>query len=285
MTEEKKEIPLLDLTPVCLQNTNNVMNTLLFMCLDQGHDFRDTSDRTNVAGTKAWINADISIREEAGKVVYLNKVSKDEFETNYAPNEDDNIIDASKIFGQYDFVKGLINTTFAGGDGVFGLVVIEDIDYEKLITSETNEDNISNIIIKQLTDNNVGVNVSKISDSYILYSVNDVGTEGNGLYFEANIDGATTINMLFLPFYKRAFDKGMHKLWTFNTKKHIYTIALNSLTINKSIIKVGPEESVKKYQILKPPEFKCKKYTAIDLIVPQYYLKFDDYDTDRKSTR
>lgn len=279
MVEEKHEISLLNLTPVCLQNTNNIMNTLLFMSLDQGHDFRDNSDRTNVNGIKAWINADISIREETGKVVYLNKVPKKDFEENYAPNTGDNSIDASKIFGQYDFVKGLINTTFFGGNGVFGLVVVEDVDYEKI--SETDkEEYISRIIIQQLIDNGVGIRISKTGDSYILYSVNDIGTEGSGVNFETNIDN-NIINILFLPFYKRAFNNGMHKLWTFNTKKHIYVIRIDNLTITRQDIRVNESddesEVVKKYEILKSPEFKCEKLTVIDLLIPQYYLNFEEF--------
>ena len=50
------QTPLLNLTPVYLQNTENIVNTLIFMNLDQGHDFHDGSARTKTNnGDQTWI--------------------------------------------------------------------------------------------------------------------------------------------------------------------------------------------------------------------------------------
>lgn len=46
VTAEKPN-SLLSLTPICFQNTDLILNTWLFMCLDQGHDFR-AGDSRNV---------------------------------------------------------------------------------------------------------------------------------------------------------------------------------------------------------------------------------------------
>ena len=64
--DEKKEgiikRKLLDLTPVCLQKTDTIFNTLLFMCLDQGHDFRAGDSRTTTTdGQSTWVDYDFFV--------------------------------------------------------------------------------------------------------------------------------------------------------------------------------------------------------------------------------
>jgi hypothetical protein len=237
------------------------------MCLDQGHDFRDEGGRTNIGANKAWVNADVD------KQTYLNKIKKDEFQTKYAPNEDINILGADMIFGKYEFIKGLLNTTFIGGDGAFGFAIIEDMD----ILSLTNqpESIIINAIIKSME--NIKFDLLKTKDYYYITSQNDLGKKGNGINFTSTIDGKD-INILFLPFYKRAFNNGMHKLWTFNTKKHIYIVNLNKLFIKK-------ESSPYLNYTITNQEFTCNKLTVLDLIVPQYYFNFGSFFDKNKATK
>lgn len=256
------EIPLLNLTPICLQNTNNIINTLMFMCLDQGHDFRDEGGRTVVNGKKAWVNTEID------KQCYINKISRKEFQDNYGVNEGENVINSDKIFGQNEFIKGLLNTTFVGGDGAFGFIVIENYDYDN-ISSDDKDSLISNTVTNLLKDE-ISLQLFTTRDYYVLTSAGDIGQGGNGRTFEVDI-GGKIINVLFLPFYKRAFNNGMHKLWSFNTKKHIYIININQLIIEKK------STPYLEYTIKSPVEFGCQKLTEIDLIVPQYYFNFSQF--------
>jgi hypothetical protein len=114
-------IKLLDLTPVCLQNTANILNTLIFMCLDQGHDFRDESQRTMVANNtrRGWVNI------EFNQDCYLNKISHNEM-SQILPEAGEKCFDAELIFGKHEFMRGLLKTTFAESNGAFGFVLIED---------------------------------------------------------------------------------------------------------------------------------------------------------------
>lgn len=251
------ENKLLNLTPIYLQNTDTILNTLLFMCLDQGHDFHDGSARTKTNdGKSCWVDLDLS-----GKG-YLNKISASEFQNNYAPNSSDpKTIYANQIFGKNDFIKGLLNTTFVGGDGAYGLVIVDDIVYNNL---GSNDDDIS-LQIKDFIAKQIDVQLI-INEKYYITAYNDSKGE-KGITIQISETDGVPNNILFLPFYQRVYNGDMHKLWTFNTKKHIFIIYLNKLDIVKEDISFK----------ITNPDFLCKKFTTIDLIVPQYYVNFVDF--------
>lgn len=283
---------LLDLTPVCLQNTNNIMNTLIFMCLDQGHDFRDKSSRTLTGGIRGWVDIDYR------GIGYLNKISEEDLST-YIPDEsDNNFIESDKIFGKQQFVTGLINTTFKGGNGTYGLVIVDDEYYNKIssksATTSTSEsdvkDNIvSNFIVDKLRQRIQSENESDsitfyfgTSDNnyYILSKGDDTSSEGitisDNLAKEdgSSLEGTTVsdnrhdkmVSFLFLPLYKRAYNKGMHKLWDFNTKKHIFVVNLDKMYIKRKNNPLDFTVDSRKTEI------SCKKLTTIDLIIPTYTI-------------
>jgi len=205
--DEKKEgiikRKLLDLTPVCLQKTDTIFNTLLFMCLDQGHDFRAGDSRTTTTdGQSTWVDYDFFVSNK--KLCYLNKIKQDKFNKEYIQSNDTEekqiTIGPEKIFGQNDFIKGLLNTTFIGGNGAYGLVVIEDTNLEKLGQEK------ELFIVNKITEN-INIKLKLINSNYYIYSDND--TDGDsGKTFEIN--GS---EILFLPFYQRVYNNGMHKLW------------------------------------------------------------------------
>lgn len=256
---ETNYLKLLDLTPVLLQDTSTIMNTLLFMCLDQGHDFRAGDSRTiTTDGHSTWVDLDFSVDKK--KLCYLNKINRQKFSDEYTPDNNTNessnkkTIQSDLIFGQNDFIKGLLNTTFVGGNGNYGIVLVEDSQLpglgenpELIITEE-----LSKIIQIKL----------KLSNSYYyIYSDNDFKGD-SGLTIKINES-----KILFLPFYQRVYNNDMHKLWTFNTKKHVFLIKLNELSIIN-------EDGIFKTE---NPQFSCETLNTIDLIVPQYVLNFGDY--------
>ena len=192
------QVPLLNLTPVCLQKTDTILDTMLFMCLDQGHDFRDGSKRTLNKGKPSWVDL---VFEKRG---YLNKVLEEDYNKNYKSKT----ITSDKIFGNSDFIKGLINTTFSGGDGNYGLVVIDDFTYKKL---DSDENKITELI-ENILKENITFNITKsiVSNYYYIHSQTDT-KGGNGLTFE-NIGSVENTHALFLPFYHRVYNEGMHEL-------------------------------------------------------------------------
>lgn len=249
------DTPLKSLTSICLQETDTILNTLLFMCLDQGHDFHDGSARTKTNdGKTTWVDLDFN-----GKG-YLNKIETSIFQKEYAPNEGENKVNVDKIFGKNDFITGLLNTTFIGGKGNFGLVMIEN---EYLENYE-----YSNDIEKKIQDKinaNIKVNLDKMGDKYYIYCSNDhKGEYGIEYLINDSDDEENNIYMLFLPFYQRVYNGDMHKLWSFNTKKHIYIIKLDEITIFKD----------NNGYFINNHKFICKKLSIIDLIVPQYIMNY-----------
>lgn len=252
------ETPLLKLTPIYLQNTDTILNTLLFMCLDQGHDFHDGSARTKTPDGKAtWVDLDFN-----GKG-FLNKISSDIFESEYA-NVNEGIITTDKIFGNNDFIKGLLNTTFIGGNGAYGLVVIDEINNSKL-------GNRAEELIEKTITSNIIIRLTFANDKYYIYTENDTkGEKGKNF----TISEADNADILFLPFYQRVYNGNMHKLWTFNTKKYIYIIKLQQFKI---ISNSGG------YDIIEPI-FKCELFTTIDLIVPQYILNFAEFYSSKNNS-
>jgi hypothetical protein len=254
---ETNKQKLLDITPVILQDTSTILNTLIFMCLDQGHDFRAGDSRTTTNdGQSTWVDLDFYAEK---KVCYLNKINKQKFEDNYykvTPSDPTAIktINSDLIFGQNDFIKGLLNTTFVGGNGNYGMVLIEDSQLAGL------GENPEQLIAQELS-NTIQIKLKSTSSYYYIYSDNDFKGD-SGLNLKIN---ESTI--LFLPFYQRVYNNDMHKLWTFNTKKHVYLIKLNELSIVN-------ENDILKFQT---PTFICEPLNTIDLIVPQYVMNFGEY--------
>ena len=145
MTTIEPPIKLLDLTPVCLQKADTILDTMCFMCLDQGHDFHDGSGRTRtLADQETWIDSTISDKNiSSGRKGYLNKINDDIFTTTYKPQPNENkILTTEQIFGKTEFIKGLVNTTFSGGNGNYGILMIDDVSYKKLSATEQDEDNL-----------------------------------------------------------------------------------------------------------------------------------------------
>lgn len=263
--DEANLIPILNLTPIYLQNTKNIVNNLIFMNLDQGHDFHDGSSRTKTNdGKSTWVDLDIK-----GKG-FLNQIKKNIFKEKYNEdnkekyNEENKVytMNSEEIFGENEFIKGSLNTTFVGGCGPYGFVVIEDTYLNK--QSDDIKININNKIIESLKSNIKFEFINGV-DSYYISSSNDTNGE-NGKIIEIIPD----FDILFLPFYQRVYNGAMHKLWSFNTVKNIYLIKLVDLsfTITNSVI------NVQGYNL------ECNLFTVINQIIPQYVMDFKTFLTN-----
>lgn len=266
MTTIEPPIKLLNLTPVCLQKADTILDTMCFMCLDQGHDFHDGSSRTrSLADQETWIDSTISDKNiSSGRKGYLNKINSDIFTTTYKPQPSENkTLTTEQIFGKTEFIKGLINTTFSGGNGNYGILMIDDVSYKKLGGDEGNQ--VIDIIQTKLTET-IQFHIFKQDSNYYIYSTQDT-TSSTGITFN-NLNEIPDTSALFLPFYQRVYNDGMHNLWTFNIKKHIFIVKLTSLII----VETNPGEFE-----LNTPIFRCEKYTTINLTIPEYRLDFRNF--------
>ena len=269
MTTIEPSIKLLDLTPVCLQKADTILDTMCFMCLDQGHDFHDGSGRTRtLADQETWIDSTISDKNiSSGRKGYLNKINDDIFTTTYKPQPNENkILTTEQIFGKTEFIKGLVNTTFSGGNGNYGILMIDDVSYKKLIATEQDEDNVVIDSVERKLAENIKFHIFRQDINYYIYSREDT-TSAKGLTLN-NLNEIADTSALFLPFYQRVYNDGMHELWTFNIKKHIFIVKLISLNIVES--ETGEFE-------LNNPVFKCEKYTTINLTIPEYRIDFKNF--------
>lgn len=261
---------LLSLTPVCLQKSDTILDTMCFMCLDQGHDFHDGSSRTQtIARKESWIDSSIKDKDVSNaRKGYLNKIKAQIFNENHIPPK---TLNSKDIFGKTEFIKGLVNTTFSGGDGNYGLLVIDDVNYKKLGGREDIQvDPLINIIQTKLSST-IRFYILEQDIYYYIYSTDaESGSKGVTLNDLNNITG---VNALFLPFYQRNYNDGMHNLWTFSIKKHIFIIKLISLNISQQSGKL----------ILDNPVFTCKKYTTLNLTVPEYKLEFLQFYNPNKT--
>ncbi len=113
--KEEERININNITPVLLQKCDNIMTTLLFMPLDQCHDFR--GGRTT--GSASWVT-------EISKGVLKKDVDIDDVANGITENLNSN-----------DFMNTLVKTSFSGKQNIVGIMVIGDDSHETLLSSES----------------------------------------------------------------------------------------------------------------------------------------------------
>jgi len=106
--KEKERIDITSITPIYLQKCENIMTALLFMPLDQCHDFR--GGRTS--GSTSWVT-------EISKGVLKKDVDEQQLATGITEN----------IYSN-DFMNTLVKTSFSGKQGIVGIMVIGDESFQ-----------------------------------------------------------------------------------------------------------------------------------------------------------
>jgi len=181
----------------------------VFKPLDQGHDFY-TGDR-------------------GGKGSWSCPPDDDKFEYKFPTNE-------------LDYVQFQANTTFGGGSNIFGLILIEQTSYNFFAGSSSSSASASDfeteqIVIKKLLEL-INERVSgKNSKGY--EEIKDfIEVNGKEIVFKQT-EGEFTITdelynrppnngrILFLSLYSKGYNKGLHSLWDFKEKTHVYTVSIN----------------------------------------------------------
>ena len=197
--KEEERININNITPVLLQKCDNIMTTLLFMPLDQCHDFR--GGRTT--GSASWVT-------EISKGVLKKDVDIDDVANGITENLNSN-----------DFMNTLVKTSFSGKQNIVGIMVIGDDSHEALLSSEsTFKLNATTLDIQKIMDG-YGQMITVASD--ILMSCDPKGNR------QRLTCGSKVAQVIFLGFTSDGWDKGMHDVWSMNEKKHIYSIIIDSI--------------------------------------------------------
>ena len=214
-------IPLRKLTPVLIQRTDNILNVLLYMMLDQNHDFR--GPRTT--GTDSWVSIKKPTLITKNKFTETNNVIPDPFDNSYQ--------------------SILVNTTFSGLKSIIGLIVMDDESDELLKANPLYYNNNTLNIHDLMTLFNIKYD---IADGYILM---------NGASTDGNIIKIGDAKVTFLSFAQSTWDSGMHCIWDFDLTKNIYLVKLNQLTNDNGII--NPEYSCYFYSKIEYviPKYEC----------------------------
>jgi 6-pyruvoyl-tetrahydropterin synthase len=194
--KEMERINITSITPVYLQKCENIMTTLLFMPLDQCHDFR--GGRTS--GSSSWVT-------EISKGILKKDVDGEQLVEGITEN----------IYSN-DFMNTLVKTSFSGKQGIVGIMIIGDESFQLLNNSEYK--NGGNLDIQKIM-NSFGQFITIGSDITM-----NCDPRGNRL--KLPIQGKDA-QIIFLGFTSDGWDKGMHDVWSMNERKHVYSIKIDSI--------------------------------------------------------
>lgn len=227
LNENTNLINIRNLTPLLVQRTESILSTLLFIALDQNHDFR--GGRT--AGSDSWVT-----------------VKNPTFISTIRSSNEGTVIDYPM---NNSYLNTLVNTSFSGLKSLIGLLVIDIDDAIKLeeMSKYIKDGKIDINEIMKLY--NFNYNITPVISGF---DINMKGCSPDGNNIELNDTG---ISISFLSFAQSTWDHGMHNIWTFDKKKSIYLVQLKSLTITDGILQ--PIYDIYKYTILENivPIYEC----------------------------
>ena len=195
--KEMERIDITSITPIYLQKCENIMSTLLFMPLDQCHDFR--GGRTS--GSSSWVTETSKgvLNKDVDLAQLTNGITRDIYSN--------------------DFMNTLIKTSFSGKQGIVGIMVIGDDSFQLLSNSVEYK-------------NGVNLDIQKIMDSFGQFitiggDIN-MNCDPRGNKLTLNIEGKD-VRITFLGFTSDGWDKGMHDVWSMNERKHIFSIKIDKI--------------------------------------------------------
>jgi hypothetical protein len=173
------------------------MTTLLFMPLDQCHDFRGS----RTSGSSSWVT-------EISKGVLKKDVNEEQLTDGITKN----------IYSN-DFMNTLVKTSFSGKQGIVGIMVIGDDSFQ-LLSNSTEYKNGDDLDIQKIMNSfenfiTIGSDITMNCDP-----------RGNRLKLPIEEKDA---QIIFLGFTSDGWDKGMHDVWSMNERKHIYSIKIDSI--------------------------------------------------------
>ena len=236
--KELERINITKITSIFLQKCENIMSTLLFMPLDQCHDFR--GGRTS--GSSSWVT-------ETSKGTLTKDIDSTTISTT----------GISENIYSNDFMNTLVKTSFSGKKNIIGIMVIGDDSMRALLSEQSEYKEGDKINIQKIMDNfgqliTIGGGINMNCDP-----------RGNRIRITPNPnDEGNNAQIIFLGFTSDGWDKGMHDVWSMNEQKHIYSIAIDNI---KQIPSGQPEVI-----------YSGEKITVFENIVPCYEMLYKSKD-------
>jgi hypothetical protein len=136
-----------------------------------------------------------------------------------------------------NYIQFQANTSFGGGSGIFGLILINDKSYE-FLKQGTDQLDINKLL--ELVNKNISSNIDEYGniDAFTKeYGKEIVFSSVNGeLIINNDTINNDTINndaddigkITILSIYSIGYDSGLHKLWDFEEKNHVYSVLINN---------------------------------------------------------
>jgi hypothetical protein len=100
--EDQDLINIRELTPVLIQRTEGILSTLLFITLDQNHDYR--GGRTS--GSDSWVTVK--------SPTFITKIKRGQTGIDFPMNN--------------EYLNTLVNTSFSGLKSIIGLLIMDDVN-------------------------------------------------------------------------------------------------------------------------------------------------------------
>ena len=256
ITGEIRGTKITKLTSLYIQSVSELLITMLFIHLDQNHDFHVTSRDAIEYTSDEYLHKDISKEFFANMVEGVETIIE-----NPCNNK---------------WIQDSIRTSFFGGKSIFSIMFINDFSFQKLTAGGYID--VNGIIQERLIE---------LIQAKVKFSVNprsntiDIDMKAITHGLDIKIDDLNEDNkecsivLLFLN--ERCYDTGMHRVWDYFEKRHLYVITLDSLTVIKN-----PESETEvnkaKYEVNKP-KYEFYKYCEMNLVIPRLSLNIQNLIT------
>lgn len=312
MIGEKSCKNLLSLSPFYVQTVERLLMVMIFIHLDQCHDFLDSGRGASKYALNEYIYTDYDrlIRN----FDYGELVSKEDPENNYpvfkksseralelygppkSPDISTNILVLENPCNN-QWHQMSIRTSFCGGLSNYGIFLLEDSSFQllKKLNYINENDGIDNNYLTELMrelptlfvleensgDFPDGIQPQKNGGSSgFIISLDENGKiESLETAKQEEMAGKSFI-VRFLPFVSKNYDDGMHFLWEFNSIKHIYIVKLKQLKVQKYISYYKELVSVEK-EDPNNPEKKIKEKIGKDLPEENYRVYDPIYEASK----
>jgi hypothetical protein len=293
---------LLALSPFYVQTIERLLMVMIFIHLDQCHDFLDSGR----GATKYTLNeniytdyddliksfdyGDLIPNDDSLKIYTGSKSSETALERYGEPKSPDVSINVLILDNPCNnpWHQMSIRTSFCGGLSNYGIFLLEDTSYRLLKSlnfinenDEISSDYLTELLKKLPTifvfeENGIYPKSNGGTSGFVLSldETGEVKVKDDGTIMKPeNVDTEQFI-VRFLPFVSKNYDDGMHILWEFNSLKHIYIVKLKQLKVQKYISYSKQLESVEKEDPMNSGK-KIKEKIGVDIPDKENYRVYD----------
>lgn len=303
---------ILSLSPFYVQTVERLLMVMIFIHLDQCHDFLDSGRGASKYALNEYIYTDYD--RVIRNFDYGEFESKEDTENNY-PVFKKSSERAIEVYGapkSPDISKNIlvlenpcnnqwhqmsIRTSFCGGLSNYGIFLLEDQTFQllKRLNYINENDVIDNNFLTELLRELPTIFVLQENSGDLPDGI-EHQKNGGSTGFIISLDENGKIEAFetskqeemkdkpyivrFLPFVSKNYDDGMHFLWEFNSVKHIYIVKLKQLKVQKYISYYKELVSIEKADPDNPDK-KIKEKIGKDLPEENYRVYDPVYEASK----